>query len=85
MIIAKKEGKKEIVLDDDVKFSIEKEGGEYRRPIYKLNVSYSCDYDYKKIVLFTFANRDVAKLLLERINEYLEQNKKYKGLDNSYD
>ena len=85
LIIAKKEGKKEIVLDDDVKFSIEKEGGEYRRPLYKLNVSYSCDYDYKKIVLFTFANRDVAKLLLERINEYLEQNKKYKGLDNSYD
>ncbi|MBR0518275.1 hypothetical protein IJJ97_00630 [bacterium] len=83
LIIAKKDGNKEIVLDDDVKFSIE-EGPAYKGgPIYKLNISYHYDFEYKTICLFSFGNSTVADLILERINKYLEQNKKSQSENNN--
>ena len=67
----------EILLSDDVKFSIEKI---YTRTSkYRLNVSYICNESVKEINLFHFSNYEGAELVLNRINKYLEQNKKSKG------
>lgn len=67
----------EIVLSDDVKFSLEKFYS--RTVLYRLKVSYLRDDSVKDISLFNFSNYEGAELVLERINKYLEQNKKSKG------
>ena len=67
----------EIVLSDDVKFSLEKFYS--RTVLYRLKVSYLRDDSVKDISLFNFSNYEGAELVLERINKYLEQNKKLKG------
>lgn len=67
----------EIVLSDDVKFSLEKFYS--KTVLYRLKVSYLRDDSVKDISLFNFSNYEGAELVLERINKYLEQNKKSKG------
>ncbi len=69
----------EIVLSDNVKFSLEKFYS--KTVLYRLKVSYLRDDSVKDISLFNFSNYEGAELVLERINKYLEQNKKSKGLN----